>query len=207
MGRILARVFFFLIAAFLLSTFALYAIPSAQRGMLQGKNAPLMTMAKAIPSSEHGGASGFEVRALFKPALPFSLPDLQGKLRSLDEFRGKWVFLNFWASWCGPCKDEWPGMQYLAQEMAGEPFVMVAVSVDEDEKALVDFLRENGLARSVVVLRDKGERIGRAYGCTGWPETFLISPEGEIYHWFIGPRHWDSRQAFSYIQALIKSES
>jgi cytochrome c biogenesis protein CcmG, thiol:disulfide interchange protein DsbE len=207
-SRILARVIFLVIAAALLGGFAVYAINGEARAQTSGRLAPLYAGARAIRPNEKD-APNFKTHQLVKDPPPLALPDLEGKTHSLQEYKGKVVFLNFWASWCDPCKEEWPGMQFLAQELAqeyGDEFVMVAVSVEENDADVVSFLKENGMARSVVILRDKGEKTARSFGATGWPESFILGRDGKILHHFVGPRNWDSREAFTYLRAVISRE-
>lgn len=210
MKRYVAILLFGLLAAGFAGSFALYAFPAAERAALQGKYMPLLAMANAVRVNaiDPNNPPNLRVESQLREPPPFYVPDLQGRTRSLDEFRGKVVFINFWASWCGPCREEWDGMMRLAATMKSETFVMLAVSVDEDDQALADFLKEFGVAPNVLILHDKDKsngrvaRVANSFGSTKWPETFIVDPEGMLLHRFIGPRLWASREASSYLRAV-----
>jgi peroxiredoxin len=205
-NRIIARLLFFGIAASLLTAFALYAVPAQQRAVTQGWSAPLLALAKAIPP-DHKESPDFRVDVLLKEPPAFELPDLRGKFRRLDEFKGKVVFLNFWATWCAPCREEWGGIQEMAERMKGQDFIVIAVSTDDDDSKLMAFLEEEGLSSQVLILRDRESKTASRFGTTAFPETYLIDPRGQMIHRVVGPRYWESPQALSYLRALLGGES
>lgn len=129
------------------------------------------------------------------PAQPFSLPALNGSTIDLGAFRGEWVFLNFWASWCEPCRDEMPAMARLAESMRGRPFKMVAISIDEDPTAMTSFLSGAGISTAdMIVLHDPSGMSARSYGTLLLPETYWIDPSGQIAARFQGDYPWDSSE-------------
>lgn len=126
------------------------------------------------------------------PAPAFQLRALDGTAMGLDTFRGEWVFLNFWASWCEPCREEMPAMARLAASMRGRPFRMVAISIDEDPARMVGFLQEAGIdTRDMVILHDPTGVSARSYGTVLLPETYWIDPNGRIAARFQGDYAWD----------------
>lgn len=132
----------------------------------------------------------------------FTLPDLDGKVHRLSDYAGQVVFLNVWATWCPPCREEMPSMERLYRRYAGEGLVMLAVSEDEGPKEQVEgFVRSLGL--SFPILLDPEGVIPRAYGVTGYPETFLIDRSGRIVHHTIGPEHWFSDPAREMVEELL----
>ncbi len=134
----------------------------------------------------------------------FTFPDLNGKMVSLSDFRGKVVFLNIWATWCPSCVEEMPSMEKLYQEMKGEDFEILAVSIDvQGAKIVIPFIEKYKL--SFPALIDSGGRIKRLYQTTGVPETFIIDKEGIIVQKIIGPRDWSSADAFRYFRNLLLS--
>ncbi len=201
MNRLLARICFAFCAFGLLAAFFAYAIPSQKRATSQGVYAPLLGAAKAIQPNESDRLGVF---SYLSPAGSFSLPDMKGTKYGLEDFRGKVVFLNFWATWCKPCQEEWPGMQLLASQLDPSKFVMLAVSVDEKREDLEKFMKDNQVANNVLILHDPTARVAQSYGTTGWPETFVILPDGTLLHHFVGPRFWDSPNALSYFDLLLK---
>jgi len=121
---------------------------------------------------------------LGRPAPPFSLVRFDGMRLRLEDLRGKVVFLNFWASWCPPCRAEAPALEATWQQLRDQDVVFVGVNTQDDEARARAFLDEfritypNG--------RDPGGRIAVDYGVWGLPETFFIGPEGRITYKHIG---------------------
>ena len=138
------------------------------------------------------------------PAPNFSLPDLEGKKVSLTDFKGKVVLLNIWATWCAPCVEEMPSMEKLYQELKGEDFELLAISVDESgAEAVKPFLEKHKLGFPVL-LDTKGE-IKNLYQATGIPESFIIDKEGMIVEKIVGPRDWAASGAIRYFRHIIQS--
>ena len=134
----------------------------------------------------------------------FTFPDLNGKMVSLADFRGKVVFLNIWATWCLSCVEEMPSMEKLYQEMRGEDFEILAVSIDvQGAKIVTPFMEKYKL--SFPALIDSHGRIKSLYQTTGVPETFIIDKEGIIVQKIIGPRDWSSADAFRFFRNLLLS--
>jgi len=137
-------------------------------------------------------------------ALAFTLPDLDGKPKSLSDFRGKVVFLNFWATWCDPCKDEMPSMEALYKKLKDRPFEIVAVSVDKDPADTVkEFVKKFGI--TFTVLHDRKGVIKERYKTTGVPETFIIDQNGVIAEKFWGPRDWTDKSNLGTIFDLLSN--
>ena len=135
-------------------------------------------------------------------AIEFSLPDLKGDMTSFSEYRGKVVFLNFWATWCKPCEEEMPSMQHLYETLQKRDFVMVAISVDkEDTDVIQEFVDEYGL--TFEVLHDRKGRIKEAYKTTGVPETYIIDQNGVIAEKVMGARKWENAYAIKTILDLM----
>ncbi len=134
----------------------------------------------------------------------FTLPDLDGKEMSLSDFRGKVVFLNFWATWCKPCEDEMPSMQKLYEDQEGKAFEIVAVSLDSEGPDVVrEFVEEYGL--TFVVLHDRRGRVKETYKTTGVPETFIIDQNGVIAEKVWGPRDWTREASIKIILDLLQN--
>jgi thiol-disulfide isomerase/thioredoxin/glutaredoxin len=122
--------------------------------------------------------------------IQFTLESLSGKKISLDEFRGKVVFLNFWATWCPPCIEEMPSMARLYERMKNDPrFVMLAVSTDDGWDPVRTFFADKGVPGYTVLL-DKSGAIAKQYGTTMFPETYIVV-DGKITGFIEGPRNWD----------------
>jgi peroxiredoxin len=124
-----------------------------------------------------------------RAAPDFVLPDMNGQVVRLSQLKGKVVLLNIWATWCPPCRKEMPTMQTLYKKMQSADFVMLAVSQDVDGKSTVlPYAREGGL--TFPMLLDVQGEVGKEYGVTGYPETFIIDRQGTIVHHHIGYNDW-----------------
>ena len=140
-----------------------------------------------------------------KLAPDFTLNDLSGKPVQLSSLKGKVVLLNFWATWCPPCREEIPSMVRLNQAMQGKPFQMLAVSIDEGGKDAVEaFFRKGGV--SLPALLDSDGKVARRYGTTGVPETFVIDAKGVIVEKVIGPEDWSSPDVLAFLDKVIGSK-
>jgi len=138
------------------------------------------------------------------PTPEFTLPDPAGKKVSLKDFRGKLVMLNFWASWCAPCREEMPTMEGLYQEFQKKGFVILAVDVKDNRKDALAFIKELKLTYPVVF--DPEGEVGLLYGAWGLPATYLIGPKGEGLARMWGPADWYSPGARTLIQALLSQK-
>lgn len=131
----------------------------------------------------------------------FYLADLDGIYTRLSEYKGKVIFLNFFATWCPPCGNEMPSMQKLYEAMKGRDFEMVAVSVDRGGSERVkDFVRKNGYSFRVLLDSD-GSAAGK-YSVSSIPATFIIDKNGNIVSRVIGERDWANSAVVAEIKKL-----
>lgn len=139
------------------------------------------------------------------PGDPFR--DSAGKELHLSDFRGKLVLLNIWATWCGPCVQEIPSLQKLHQLYGDKGLKLVAVSIDDyvSEDSIAKFAKNLGV--TFQVLHDSTRKIENAYQVTGYPETFIIGPEGTIRRKWIGPDDWTSQGNRALIAQLLGLET
>lgn len=115
-----------------------------------------------------------------KPAPAFSLKDLKGNIVTLESFKGKVVFLDFWTPWCIPCKEEMPEMEALYKKLGDKGFEIVGIAVDASEKTILQFLRKIPLSYAIL-LDDKG-MASDAYRCSNLPTAFIIGRDGIIHY-------------------------
>ncbi len=134
-------------------------------------------------------------------AKDFTLEDLKGSAVSLRDFEGKVIFLNFWATWCPPCRIEMPDMEKLWQKFQDEDFVILAVNLRERKDKVSSFVKENGY--TFPVLLDSGGEVANTYGITAIPTTYLLDPRGRTVGKALGARHWASDDAFKLIEHLL----
>jgi len=138
------------------------------------------------------------------PAPNFTLPDLDGKMVSLADYKDKVVLLNIWATWCLPCVEEMPSMEKLHQELKDENFVILAVSIDESgAQAVLPSMRKHKL--SFPALTDAKGITTSLYQTTGVPESFIINKDGIIVEKVIGPRDWAAPGAIRSFRKLIRN--
>ncbi len=135
-------------------------------------------------------------------AQDFGLPNLRGDYVKLSGYRGKVVFLNIWATWCPPCREEMPSMESLYRRLNGREFEMLAVSIDKDgERVVRPFAAKYGL--TFPVLLDPEGKTYRLYGLTGVPESFIIDKSGVVVNKIIGPQNWMEKEWLDYFDGLM----
>jgi thiol-disulfide isomerase/thioredoxin len=135
----------------------------------------------------------------------FSLQDLDGETFELDSTRGSWVFLHFWASWCGPCRKEMPTFQLLANTMHDEKFEIVMVNTAEDEDTIFEFLASIGV--DINSLIDSDGEVTEVWKPRGLPTSFLIDPEGQIRYQAIGGRDWHTPEYTDFLKKLMHHQA
>ena len=140
---------------------------------------------------------------LGEPAPNFQLRDLEGRLVALSDLRGKVVLLNFWATWCGPCRVEMPAMEELYRMFARKDFEILAVSTDAEGVSITrPFQKENRL--TFPILHDPDYRVGLTYGARSLPMTFMVDRQGIIRHQIFGARDWGAPEAQQLVYMLMK---
>ncbi len=134
------------------------------------------------------------------PAPDFTLPDGEGKTLTLSSHRGQFVYVDFWASWCGPCRQSFPWMNQLSLRTRRAGLKVVAVNVDERRQDAAEFLHD--MPPNFTVVYDPAGKVAARYQLPGMPTSFLIGPDGRVRWSHIGFRPDDGM----LIQALILRE-
>ena len=139
-------------------------------------------------------------------AADFKLETLDGTTVSLESLRGKVVFLNVWATWCGPCREEMPSMQTLYDDFKGnKDFVMLAASQDTSGRSVVaPYIAKNGY--HFTILLDPENKVGESYDVSGVPETFIINRKGQIVAHHMGGFDWSRPDVKDALQQLLDSK-
>ena len=139
-------------------------------------------------------------------AANFKIEALDGSTVSLEQLKGKVVFLNIWATWCGPCREEMPSMETLYDELRpNRDFVMLAVSQDTKGRLVVaPYVEKNGY--HFKVLLDPENQVGEAYDVSGVPETFIIDREGRIVAHHMGAFDWSRPDVKDALKQLLESK-
>ena len=146
-----------------------------------------------------------KIRIFDQPAAPvhFSLPDLNGKQAELSAYAGKVVLLNFWATWCPPCRAEMPSMEVLYRRFKNQGLEILAVNGGEDTAQVQKFIQDNRY--TFPVLMDRNNRISALYGITAIPTTYILDRKGMIVGILVGSIKWDDHKVIAAFEALIKS--
>jgi thiol-disulfide isomerase/thioredoxin len=171
---------------FFIVLMSLAILPACKSEKGAGKGAPAQT-SKAVE-----GAA----------APDLTVKDLEGKDVTLSSLKGSVVLVNFWATWCPPCREEIPSMIKLNKAMAGKSFRMLAISIDEGGKEAVQkfFKGSNDLPAYL----DTDGKISQLYGTTGVPETFIVDKQGIIQKKIVGGMDWSAPDVISYLDELQK---
>ena len=137
------------------------------------------------------------------PAPDFTVYGLDGDTLSLADLRGKVVFLNFWATWCPPCRREMPSMEKLWKALSDlEGFTIVAVDVKESAQKVRRFAESQGYTFPIYL--DPRGNAARSYRVRGIPTTFILNPQGQVIGGFVGGRVWDKPEVIEGFRALVK---
>ncbi len=131
----------------------------------------------------------------------FALSDLDGRRVRLRDFRGKVVFLNFFATWCVPCRLEMPSMERLSRAYRDKGLVVLAVDIREGARTVRPFMQE--LRLSFPALLDEDGSVGYMYGIRPLPATFLVGRDGKILWRAFGAREWDTQETREYFSWLL----
>lgn len=137
-------------------------------------------------------------------AINFQLPRLNGELFELSSLKGKVVLLNFWATWCAPCAEEFPSLLSLAERYKGE-VVIVAVTIDENKQDIENFVKAfKGNAEHLIVVRDVDKKIADSYGTSKLPETYIFNRQFKLARKIASSVNWTSPEAIETFESLLK---
>ena len=136
-----------------------------------------------------------------------SLESLDGKTVSLNDYAGKLVLLNFWATWCPPCDAEMPTLENLWKRYRDKGLVVVGVSVDKAEPRAFVAPYVRGKKLTFPILLDPDMKAAQAWRVAGIPATFLVKPSGEVSGLVQGAREWDSKEMVALMENLLPSAS
>jgi thiol-disulfide isomerase/thioredoxin len=132
---------------------------------------------------------------------PLALRDLAGTTRTLADYRGRVVLVNFWATWCEPCLEEMPSLQRLKTRLAGQPFTLLAVNYGESPAKVQAFLER--VPVDFPVLLDRDQQAARAWRVRILPVSYLVGPDGRVQASAIGELDWASAEAVQAVRDLL----
>jgi len=143
------------------------------------------------------------LRGRTAPDFPLTLA---GKPAKLSDLRGKVVLLNFWASWCDPCKEEAPSLNLLQRriEPLGGTILGVNVGIDDPQDTYERFLIDYKI--DFPTYRDATQKLAASYGTTAFPETYVIDRKGRLDRKIIGPQDWTSPEMMAYLDSLLNEQ-
>ncbi|HEV8095631.1 MAG TPA: TlpA disulfide reductase family protein [Burkholderiales bacterium] len=129
------------------------------------------------------------------------LEDLDGRLHRLESYRGKVVLINFWATWCEPCREEMPSIDRLQRSMNGRPFVVLAVNLAEPHSRIRTYLEKTPVG--FTVLMDRDTSVAKAWKARILPATYVVGPDGRIRYSYVGELDWSQEKVRRAIAALL----
>ena len=135
---------------------------------------------------------------------PLELADPEGAVHRLADYRGKVVLVNFWATWCAPCRAEMPSLERLRASLEGRPFAVLAVNVGENPRAAREFADK--LPVRFTILMDRDVRATKAWGAKLLPVSFLVGPDGSIRYSYLGDLDWSSAQVREKVESLLPKQ-
>ncbi|MFC1770118.1 TlpA family protein disulfide reductase [Nitrospirota bacterium] len=136
------------------------------------------------------------------PPPDFTLADLDGKIWTLSTLKGSVVVINFWATWCSPCRKEMPSLNATAKHYAGnDDFLILTLLYQDSPAAAKDYFKEEGF--KMPILLDDTSKVSVDYGLTGVPETYIVDKEGNLVKYFVGPMEFDSPDALKFFDKLL----
>jgi thiol-disulfide isomerase/thioredoxin len=163
--------------------------------------APLGALQAELPSPE----LSHELTRLEPPvtAPGFSLTDMDGEQHTLDDYRGKVIMLNLWATWCPPCRREIPSMESIFQDLGDKGFVVLAVNQFETPDHVFAYMGQLSVYPTFPVLFDRDSKVSELYGVKGLPTTLLINRQGQVVYRAVGGRNFDHPQVRAIVNELL----
>ena len=137
-----------------------------------------------------------------RDAPPLQLKNLDGGSWDIREARGRWVFVHFWATWCGPCRREMPTIQAIFPQFDSKELEIVLINTAESEDTVFVFL--SGVAPDITPLMDNDGLVTERWQPRGLPATFFVDPEGKLRYLALGGRPWDTPEYLDFIKSLIR---
>jgi cytochrome c biogenesis protein CcmG/thiol:disulfide interchange protein DsbE len=174
---------------------------------MKGKQIILLLLLAAgaaaiILSVRHGGTKKPVAVGLYAP--DFSVTDFRtGKTLSSSDLKGKVILVNFWASWCEPCKEEMPSVDALYREMGSDKdFIMITILYRDTPVTALAYMKSQGYG--FPVYGDPAGSAAHSFGVTGVPETYIIDKNGVLQKKMIGPDNWNSPGERDFISSLLR---
>jgi thiol-disulfide isomerase/thioredoxin len=165
----------------------------------------LLFLSTALPADEELSHSFARIDPPLS-APDFSLPDMDGELHALQDYRGKVVLINFWATWCPPCRREMPALEQLYSKFAGQAFAVLAVNQWEDADHVFAYMGDLNVIPSFPILFDPESKVSADFGVKGLPTSFLLDQQGRVLFRAVGGRAFDHPEVEQTIRNLLTAE-
>lgn len=165
----------------------------------------LIVFSLMLPAVVHAYAEGVTLTEMptGTVAPDFTLSDTDGNMHTLSDYHGKVVIVNFWTTWCPPCREEMPAMQRSWEIIQNENMVMLGINLGEDEDTIFEFTASYPV--DFPLLMDLDSSVTTDWPVRGLPTTYIVDPEGNIAYRAIGGRAWDAKEILDRLRALFKS--
>lgn len=151
----------------------------------------VMTLMLLTPGHGRARVAPWDIEKLPSTQAPaFSLADLNGKTVTSSSFKDKVLLINFWATWCAPCREEMPALDRLQHKMKDKGLTVIGIAIDSDKALVSEFIAK--IKSSFPVLHDPEMTCHDAYKVFSYPTTFLVDKQGVIQKYWVGPHEWDS---------------
>lgn len=158
----------------------------------------------AMPDAELAHQAGMEAYPVALRAPHWRLPGLAGDTRGPDDYKGRVILLNFWASWCPPCRDEFPSLERLQKKLGGKDFTVLAIAISDSTDAVTRFL--GGRSPVFDILMDYDGKVSASFRARGVPVTYLLDRQGRLLAGKTGPQHWDSPAMETLVRQAIEKK-
>jgi peroxiredoxin len=146
--------------------------------------------------------AGLRVAAEAIAPVDFTLPLLDGTNIKLSQYKGKVVFLNFWATWCPPCRSEMPSMEAIYQRLKSRKFEMLELNIEKTKKEVSSFMNQHKLSFPVVL--DEKDTVSGNYGIQAIPTTYIIDKRGLIIARLVGSINWNTPEVLAALEAALQ---
>jgi len=177
-----------------------------QAGMAGLPAALLLLALSAAAVAEEGLSHSFTRIDPPRSVPEFSLPDMDGELHALQDYRGKVVLINFWATWCPPCRREMPALEQLYRKLGDQPFAVLAINQWEDADLVFAYMGDLNVFPSFPILFDPESKVSADFGVKGLPTSFLLDKQGRVVFRAVGGRAFDHPEVEQTIRSLLAAE-
>lgn len=160
-----------------------------------------LTLSLLLVCGSAMAGKGIEMLETPRTVSDFHLPGLDGKSHQLTDYRGKYLLVNFWAVWCGPCRKEMPSLQRAYEQLKGNNFELLAIHAGPSIESAEHYANELKLTFPILV---DNELSLTSWEIRGLPSTYLVDPEGKIIAEAIGEREWDEETLLAAIKGQMK---